>query len=127
MITHGRFSKDVGGNINIMVQTDKIIPEKKLKKSNKKKQNVHIKSEIESHASEKFAKIMEMDKILPSDVMDSLSLEANRKMVFKSGEGAGQSGSFFFFSYDNKFIIKTLRGIEKDIMLDMADDYIDHI
>ena len=68
-----------------------------------------------------------MDQILPSDVMESLCLEANRKMVFKSGEGAGQSGSFFFFSYDNKFIIKTLRGNEKDILLNMVDDYIDHI
>ena len=48
-------------------------------------------------------------------------------MVFKSGEGAGASGSFFFFSYDNKFIIKTLRGKEKDILLKMLDDYIGHI
>ena len=70
---------------------------------------------------------MEMDQILPSDVMSSLCLEANRKMVFQSGEGAGQSGSFFFFSHDNKFIIKTLRGKEKDILLNMAGDYIDHI
>lgn len=70
---------------------------------------------------------MEMDHILPEDVMRSLSLEANRKSVFSSGEGTGQSGSFFFFSYDSKFIIKTLRGAEKEIMLGMLDDYIDHI
>ena len=70
---------------------------------------------------------MEMDNILPSDLMFSLSLEANRKRVFKSGEGTGQSGSFFFFSFDSKFIIKTLRGREKDIILGMLDDYVDHI
>lgn len=86
-----------------------------------------VKSEIESHESEKFARILELDQILPSDVMESLNLESNRKMVFKSGEGAGASGSFFFFSYDNKFIIKTLRGKEKEILLNMLDDYIDHI
>ena len=40
--------------------------------------------------------------------MKSLDNVSNRKMIFKAGEGAGASGSFFFFSYDNKFIIKTL-------------------
>jgi len=32
--------------------------------------------------------------------------------VFKAGEGAGRSGSFFFFSHDNKFIIKTMTDTE---------------
>ncbi len=59
--------------------------------------------------------------------MESLSLENNRQSVFQSGEGAGMSGSFFFFSHDNKFIIKTLRGSERRVMLGMLDDYIDHI
>jgi hypothetical protein len=86
-----------------------------------------ITSEIESHQSEKFAEIMRMDKIKPEDVMDSLSLEKNRQSVFQSGEGAGLSGSFFFFSHDNKFIIKTLKGQERRVMLGMLDDYIDHI
>lgn len=38
----------------------------------------------------------------------SLSPKFNRDSVFKSGEGAGRSGSFFFFSHDRKFIIKTM-------------------
>jgi hypothetical protein len=33
-------------------------------------------------------------------------------MVFKAGEGAGRSGSFFFFSHDKKFIIKTMTNQE---------------
>jgi hypothetical protein len=32
---------------------------------------------------------MEMDNIFPQDVVNSLSLEANRDMVFKAGEGVG--------------------------------------
>jgi len=32
--------------------------------------------------------------------------------VFNAGEGAGRSGSFFFFSHDNKFIIKTITKME---------------
>ena len=38
----------------------------------------------------------------------SLSPIHNREQVFKAGEGAGSSGSFFFFSHDQKFIIKTM-------------------
>jgi hypothetical protein len=71
--------------------------------------------------------IMKLDGIMPEDLMKSLSLEMNRNMVFKAGEGAGQSGSFFFFSHDNRFLIKTLRGDEKKRMLEILDDYIDHI
>ena len=59
--------------------------------------------------------------------MASLSLAENRKMVFKAGESAGKSGSFFFFSHDNKFLIKTMQGNEKKIMLQMLDDYVLHI
>ena len=46
--------------------------------------------------------------------------------MFKAGQGAGQSGSFFFFSHDNRFIIKTLRGKESKILLNMLDDLILH-
>ena len=59
--------------------------------------------------------------------MKSLSLEENRKKVFKAGESAGKSGSFFFFSHDNRLLIKTMKGNEKKIMLNILDDYIDHI
>ena len=70
---------------------------------------------------------MNLDNISPQDMMKSLSLDANRNMVFQAGEGAGKSGSFFFFSHDNRFLIKTLKGAEKKILLNMLDDYIDHI
>lgn len=70
---------------------------------------------------------MFLDNIKPEDIIDSLSLEKNRNMVFRAGEGVGQSGSFFFFSHDNRFIIKTLRGKEKKNILNMLDDYIEHI
>ena len=39
-------------------------------------------------------------------------------MVFKAGQGSGSSGSFFFYSYDNKFLIKTLTNAEKEVFLD---------
>ena len=51
---------------------------------------------------------MTLDGIEPMDIKNSLDNDTNRKMIFKAGEGAGASGSFFFFSFDNKFLIKTL-------------------
>ena len=69
---------------------------------------------------------MEIDGIDPKDIMTSLSVENNRKMVFKAGQGAGLSGSFFFFSHDNKFLIKTINKKEKSILLKMLDKLIEH-
>jgi len=43
-----------------------------------------------------------------SNFHESLSPKFNRDRVFAAGEGAGRSGSFFFFSHDRKFIIKTM-------------------
>lgn len=68
-----------------------------------------------------------MDKISFSDVIDSLDVVKNKSKVFQAGEGAGASGSFFFFSYDNRFLIKTLRGNEIAAFVSMIDDYIDHL
>ena len=46
--------------------------------------------------------------------------------MFKSGQGSGKSGSFFFLTHDNKFMIKTISKGERNLMLRILDDYIDH-
>ena len=51
----------------------------------------------------------------------------NAAKVFMAGEGAGRSGSFFFFSHDSKFIIKTMTDYELGIYLLMLPDYLKHI
>jgi len=48
-------------------------------------------------------------------------------MIFRAGEGAGASGSFFFFSHDNKLLIKTLNTSERKVFIKMLDEYILHI
>lgn len=63
--------------------------------------------------AEKFNILLELENISFDQLINSFDVEKNRGMVFKAGQGAGKSGSFFFFSYDNKFIIKTLKGNEK--------------
>ena len=57
---------------------------------------------------------------------NSLSPDANQDQVFKAGEGAGRSGSFFFFSHDRKFIIKTMTKHELNLMLDMLPALAEH-
>ena len=56
----------------------------------------------------------------------SLSPKFNRDMVFKAGEGAGRSGSFFFFSHDRKFIIKTMTKGELDLFLKIQPRLSEH-
>jgi hypothetical protein len=80
-----------------------------------------------SHEEDKFGIIQLMDGIFPIDIARSFSLENNRQKVFQAGEGAGASGSFFFFSQDNRFIIKTMTNQEMERMLKMLDSYIEHL
>jgi hypothetical protein len=47
-------------------------------------------------------------------------------MIFKSGEGAGRSGSFFFFSHDRKWIIKTMTEPELVLFLSKLDEFAKH-
>jgi len=101
-------NRDSKGFVNFEVERYFGKTEKRIQAS-----KINMKSQFISHLETKFEKIMELDGITSEDLMASLSCEKNRDMVFKAGEGAGQSGSFFFFSYDNRFIIKTLRGHEK--------------
>ena len=56
----------------------------------------------------------------------SLSPMYNREQVFQSGEGAGKSGSFFFFSHDKKYLIKTMKKGELDVMLRILPHYLEH-
>jgi hypothetical protein len=44
----------------------------------------------------------------------------------KAGESTGKSGSFFFFSKDKKFIIKTMFQEELDIFMFELENYFKH-
>lgn len=68
---------------------------------------------------------MEIAKVNFDDIMDSLDLKKNKNQVFRAGESCGMSGQFFFFSMDNKYIIKTVHKSEKDLLLKTLDNFID--
>ena len=60
------------------------------------------------YAPKVFGYLRQLDNIDTQLLRTSLSPEANRESVFKAGESQGKSGSFFFFSHDKNFIIKTM-------------------
>lgn len=59
--------------------------------------------------------------------MKSLDVEKNVSKIKGAGEGAGKSGSFFFFTHDYKFVIKTMTKTDKTALIDSIDDYVEHI
>jgi 1-phosphatidylinositol-4-phosphate 5-kinase len=48
-------------------------------------------------------------------------------MVFKAGEGQGKSGSFFFFSHDKQFLIKTMTDSELETFNAMFKSFYTHL
>lgn len=82
---------------------------------------------IFEYAPKKFQELREMDHIDKKRIKYSLSAKRNRDQVFKAGESQGKSGSFFFFSHDNEFIIKTMTEDELQIFLKALPDYFKHL
>ena len=85
------------------------------------------KGKIDSICHHVFQQIMAEDDISFSMLYGSLDVMKNKVKVFNAGEGSGASGSFFFFSHDNRFIIKTLQGNEKETLVNMINSYADHL
>lgn len=82
---------------------------------------------VEELAPTIFSIIRTREGITNTVIKNSLSPELNRDMVFKAGEGQGKSGSFFFFSHDRKFIIKTMNEEEYKTFQGMFRKYYKHI
>jgi len=82
---------------------------------------------IFEYAPKKFQEIREMDKIDRDIIKYSLSAKRNRDQAFQAGESQGKSGSFFFFSHDKKFIIKTMYDDELKVFLEALPDYFEHL
>ena len=82
---------------------------------------------VDVHAPLYFKSIQEGNGITPDVILSSLRPEFNRDMVFNAGESAGASGSFFVFSHDRKFIIKTMTDDELHFFLKILPDYELHL
>lgn len=82
---------------------------------------------IVEYAPAIFDQVKQFDGITPEQVRKSLSTDANRDSIFKAKESAGKSGSFFFFSYDRKFLIKTMNGSETKLFRESLPFYLLHL
>lgn len=92
-------------------------------------QKITLKDPIEvfAYCPEKFEAIQKLDNIDIMELIQSLRVNKNRAQVFKAGQGSGASGSLFFYTENKKFVIKTLRGSEKKVLLKMMDDFVHHL
>ena len=64
-------------------------------------------AKITAFSTSIFQRMRAMDDIDFAQIQKSLNPKSNRDQIFKTGEAAGASGSFFFFSHDRRFIVKT--------------------
>ena len=81
------------------------------------------------YAPDVFAHMRAMDNHEISDLKHSLAPNApeNIKKIFKAGEGMGKSGSFFFFSHDDEFLIKTMTNDDFAAFKKLFKAYFEHI
>lgn len=83
--------------------------------------------EVIEYMPDVFAYLRAADGIDEQAIRKSLSPKLNRDNVFKAGESQGKSGSFFFFSHDKNFIIKTMTDSDLKTWLNLAPAYFNHL
>ena len=82
---------------------------------------------IYEHAGSVFRDLRELEGITSREIINSLRPENNLKAIKGAGESQGKSGSFFFFSQDKRFIIKTMNDGELATFKGMFKDYQEYI
>lgn len=63
---------------------------------------------VYDYAYKAFHKLRDEDGITKEMIISSFNPDDNLKSALKAGESAGKSGSFFFFTHDKRFIVKTI-------------------
>ena len=74
-----------------------------------------------------FTELLEASNLNLNLIEKSLGPAFNRENAFKAGEGSGKSGSFFFFSHDNQFIIKTMKPAELKALTRILPQYVSYL
>jgi 1-phosphatidylinositol-4-phosphate 5-kinase len=87
---------------------------------------------VKSYCPLVFHFIRKSDGVKDIDIINSLDPINNRYQIFKSNQGqkhqtGGKSGSFFFFSQDMQYIIKTISKGELSALLNMLPSFIELI
>ena len=82
---------------------------------------------ITEYFPDKFDELRKDDGITDDIMIKSFSPIKNKSAIDKMGESKGKSGSFFFYSHNRKFIIKTITNEEKETMDKILLDYYRYI
>ena len=106
------------------------IVEEQLKKNAEDESTIELNKKVTVTGlfPESFANLRERDGIGIQTISTSLDPSSNAHNVFKAGEASGASGSFFFFSTDKKFIVKTMTDSEMEFFLTkFGRPYFNHV
>lgn len=87
-----------------------------IRRVNKRKISELPGCKITAYAASLFQRVRLQDGINFQRLFMSLDYKKNRDQIFSSGEASGASGSFFFFSHDRRFIVKTMSKAELKFM-----------
>ena len=82
---------------------------------------------IVEYANRLFTLLRQIDGVNMMNILDSFNLVNNASQIARAKESIGKSGSFFFFTYDNQFILKTLNDAELKNMRNVVYSYFNHI
>ena len=82
---------------------------------------------ITEYYPKKFDELRKNDGISDDIMIKSFSPIKNKSAIDKMGESKGKSGSFFFYSYDRKFIIKTINNEEKETFDRILTNYYNYV
>ena len=82
---------------------------------------------ITEYFPQKFDDLRKNDGITDDVMIKSFSPIKNKNVIEKTRESKGKSGSFFFYSHDRKFIIKTITNEEKVTMDEILIDYYNYV
>lgn len=82
--------------------------------------------EMEVYAGNMFMKVLSKEKKI--NPLESLNLKKNQENIDGVGESeGGKSGEFFFSSFDNKLMIKTVKKKDFDIFNKHFQDYFEYL
>jgi 1-phosphatidylinositol-4-phosphate 5-kinase len=97
------------------------------KKSERSSGENSITIKVKSFADPIFLALRLIDGFSSDKLSETLDLSLNSRSIQQAGESLGASGSFFFFSFDNKLVIKTITEKESNILLEILPEFYLHI
>ena len=83
-------------------------------------------TDITEYCTKEMSKLNEYFGITNQKILNSIDPFLNQKNLLSIGEGEGKSGSFFFYTFDKKYLIKTITEKELRIFLNLFHGYAKH-